>query len=846
MKNTNIKLRTLFTVLSILAILSFIVGGYLYYSALTKFSIERAHNKVSEQLQIIGNDIDSYLTWSLLSVKSLAGLKEIKKSVLSGDANNLDETNTILDRFRDDFEVSVCYLMNRSGKTIASSNRSDANTFVGKNYGFRPYFKQSMQGIPTVYLALGVTSKKRGIYYSHPIYGENKQTPLGVAVIKALIGLIEKNLITSGSGIVLLIDPHGVVFFSSRIDWLYQILWKPSPKLTSDIAKTKQFGRGPWNWTGMKLIDEDNAVNDLGNKYRVHRQKLANYPGWQLVSLNSDIEVMEKITEPLRKSVGFGIAILCVIFGLIVCFLFIKANISILQRNRIEEELKESEKRFKALHNASFGGISIHDKGIILDCNQGLSDMTGFSIEELIGMDGLQLIALEWRDLVREKIQSGFEWPYDIKGLRKDNTKYYARIQAKNIPYHGRIVRITEFRDITESKLAEKEKIKAQKIAGEQKKLALVGQVAGKMAHDFNNILGVIMGNTELSLMDCKEEETKRTLELIFEQTIRGKNLTKNLVAFAKDQEPKQEFFRVSEKIELVVNLMKKDLDGIEFIKEDKSGVPDLLADPGMIEHALVNLIQNSIHATSMSEHPQIKIKTYCLNDKICFEIEDNGCGISEENLENIYEPSFTLKGTKDITGSYGRAIKGTGYGMTNVKKYIEQHKGNISVKSEFGSSTKFTIRLPVIKKELTNEEKIEIQKGKICFDKSILLVEDEPAISGVQYRILSQEPCNHKVDIANDGQVAMDLFKRNKYDLISLDYILPGKINGMDVYNHLRETNKKIPILFISGNIEFLESIKELKQKDANIDHLSKPCQNKDYVNGINKLLERTLSAQE
>jgi two-component system, cell cycle sensor histidine kinase and response regulator CckA len=88
-----------------------------------------------------------------------------------------------------------------------------------------------------------------------------------------------------------------------------------------------------------------------------------------------------------------------------------------------------------------------------------------------------------------------------------------------------------------------------------------------------------------------------------------------------------------------------------------------------------------------------------------------------------------------------------------------------------------------------------------------------------------------------------MDLFKRNEYDLISLDYILPGKINGMDVYDHIRETNKTIPILFISGNIEFLESIKDLKQKDDNIDHLSKPCQNKDYVNGINKLLEKTLA---
>ncbi len=78
------------------------------------------------------------------------------------------------------------------------------------------------------------------------------------------------------------------------------------------------------------------------------------------------------------------------------------------------------------------------------------------------------------------------------------------------------------------------------------------------------------------------------------------------------------------------------------------------------------------------------------------------------------------------------------------------------------------------------------------------------------------------------------------------MDYILPGDINGMNVYNHIRETNKTIPILLISGNIDFLESIKALKQKDANVDHLSKPCQNKDYVSSINKLIERALKVQE
>ncbi|MCK5311040.1 MAG: response regulator, partial [Desulfobacteraceae bacterium] len=364
------------------------------------------------------------------------------------------------------------------------------------------------------------------------------------------------------------------------------------------------------------------------------------------------------------------------------------------------------------------------------------------------------------------------------------------------------------------------------------------------------NILGVIMGNTELSLMDCNDPEIRKTLQLIFDQTIQGKSLTQNLVAFAKDQEIKQEFFDINKKINLVLELLKKDFKNIKLIKDFKAGLPSLLADSGMIEHAIVNLLQNSIHALDMVEHPRITIRTYCIDDSwvdenyidenICIEIEDNGCGIPKEHLDNIYLPSFTLKGSKDITGSYNKSIRGTGYGMSNIKKYVEQHKGTISVESEFGIGAKFLISLPVIKKELTNKEKAEIHISKAQIKKNILLVEDEPAIANIQYRILTHEPCKHRVDIANDGQAAIELVKKNTYDFVSLDYVLPGNINGMDIYNYIRETNKTIPILFISGNIEFLESIKELKQKDPNIDHLSKPCQNKEYLSSINELLAR------
>ena len=130
-------------------------------------------------------------------------------------------------------------------------------------------------------------------------------------------------------------------------------------------------------------------------------------------------------------------------------------HVDITDQKENEKALKESEARFKALHNASFGGITIHDKGLILDCNQGLSEITGYSLEELIGMNGLLLIAEETRDMVLNNILVGYEKPYEAMGVRKDGSKYPLRLEARNIPYKGKQVRVVEFRDITEQKSAE-------------------------------------------------------------------------------------------------------------------------------------------------------------------------------------------------------------------------------------------------------------------------------------------------------------------------------------------------------------------------------------------------------
>ncbi|MCG8638337.1 MAG: response regulator [Desulfobacterales bacterium] len=389
----------------------------------------------------------------------------------------------------------------------------------------------------------------------------------------------------------------------------------------------------------------------------------------------------------------------------------------------------------------------------------------------------------------------------------------------------------------------EEEKLLAQKMADEHEKLALVGQVAGKMAHDFNNILSIIMGNLELVLADPYDPDVVETLEMLLEQSHRGKNLTRNLVAFAKDNEPKQAFFSIIEKIDLVLTLMKKDLENIRVIREDEKGIPELLADPGMMEHALVNMIQNAAHALSKSEKPSISIRTYCRQDEICFEIEDNGCGIPERYIQKIFEPSFTMKGSKDKTHSYEKEIKGTGYGMSNVKKYVEQHKGRVEVWSRFDQGSRFTVFMPVIKKELTSREKAELaREPRLQTGKKILVVEDEPAVAKIQNRILSNDPCRHQVDLAFTGREAMKLFNTNGYDFVVLDYILPENVNGMEVYKEIRQTDPAVPVLFISGNIEFLESIMELKQNDPFLGHLSKPFRNKEYIWTVNRLFEKRM----
>jgi diguanylate cyclase (GGDEF)-like protein/PAS domain S-box-containing protein len=171
--------------------------------------------------------------------------------------------------------------------------------------------------------------------------------------------------------------------------------------------------------------------------------------------------------------------------------------IDIEKREFTEKELRESESRFRGLHQASFGGIAIHDQGRIIDGNQALSAMAGYAPRELIGMDGFKLIAPAWRKLVRSNISQGYEQPYDIEGIRKDGSFYPLEIQGKTIPYKGRKVRVSELRDISSRKKMEAELTRAldeHKIIIETSQVGIMVLKGSRILYKGNQRLADILG----------------------------------------------------------------------------------------------------------------------------------------------------------------------------------------------------------------------------------------------------------------------------------------------------------------------------------------------------------------
>lgn len=360
---------------------------------------------------------------------------------------------------------------------------------------------------------------------------------------------------------------------------------------------------------------------------------------------------------------------------------------------RYEKTLEESEDRFKRLQEASFGGICIHDNGIILDSNQGLSNITGYSREELIGMNGLlKLVAAEYMEIVLSHIESGYDQPYDIEGIRKDGTRCFLEVQGKNIPYMGRTVRVTEFRDITSRKKVE------QQILQEKTRLSSIAQNLTRkndqleeftqiVSHNLRSPVGNI--STLLNLHDhTASEEDKNEIVDLLQQTSTSllttmQELNEVLKIKQNDNIEKNEL-NFSEVFERVLTMFHAKITETEaVVTADFSDVPTIHYANIYLESIFLNLLSNALKYRSVAVAPMIHFKTSIENESVILKVSDNGVGI---NLEKYGHQVFKMKKT------FHKHPDSRGIGLFMIKNQIESMGGEISISSRVNEGTTFTI----------------------------------------------------------------------------------------------------------------------------------------------------------
>jgi len=385
-KIKDIKLRLILLVLSLLTFLSASTGGYFYYSSLKKSAFQEVERQAATHAEMIKKNLSSFLSENIKPSKTLAGMDEFIAALTKPNDNSIAKANAMLDHFNASLKTDVCYLMDTNGNTIASSNRKDPDSFVGDNFSFRPYFQKAIQGTPATYLALGVTSDKRGVYYSHPVNKKGQKHPMGVVVIKASIGRVEKELPPFTDEIVLVVNPDGIIFISNYKEWLFHSLWKLSTEKESRISVSLQFGKGPWKWIGLEMKG-DKYVRDLpGNQYLMQRLPLDNYPGWTVVYLRNLKAVSKIVSGPLIKITGPIVLTLCVLVGFAVFLLYRKASHEIVQRKLFESALRESEKRYRSIyHNTPAMLHSVDAKGRLISVSDNWLEVMGYERQEVIG-----------------------------------------------------------------------------------------------------------------------------------------------------------------------------------------------------------------------------------------------------------------------------------------------------------------------------------------------------------------------------------------------------------------------------------------------------------------------------
>ena len=474
----------------------------------------------------------------------------------------------------------------------------------------------------------------------------------------------------------------------------------------------------------------------------------------------------------------------------------------ITSRKLAADVIKQSEEKFaKAFENAPLiMTISKIEDGTFLEVNNRFCELSGFSRDETIGQTALEVgwITPEDRQRVlNELAQKGQITGLDLSFWKKNKERILVSYFGEVVPINGKHYLLSISLDITAHRLMEEQLLQAQKLES-------VGRLAGGVAHDFNNMLTVIMGHAQLGMMKLDNEHPAfADFTEISKSAERSADLTRQLLAFARKQTANPIVINLNEAVTATLNMLQRLIgEDISLTWKPSAHLWPVKVDPSQIDQILANLCVNARDAISGTGRITIETANcstnvhYYVNSEgvepaeyAILTVSDDGIGMEKATLSHIFEPFFT---TKEMG-------KGTGLGLATVFGIVKQNNGYIDVVSEPGEGTTFTVYLPRYAGKAEKALKGGSAESSAIGNETVLLVEDEPAILNMAKLIITK--LGYHVLAANSPGEAMHIARSHvgEIHLLMTDVVMP-EMNGKDLARNMLSLYPDIKRLFMSG----------------------------------------------
>jgi PAS domain S-box-containing protein len=500
-----------------------------------------------------------------------------------------------------------------------------------------------------------------------------------------------------------------------------------------------------------------------------------------------------------------------------------------------------------AVDSSPSGLLVVDAEGRIVLANREAERLFGYSRRELVG-ESVDVLLPERRVRAHARLRSAFVRSpsarpmgagRDLTGRRKDGTEVPVEVGLNPLATEEGTFVLTSVVDITARKTADNERMALQEELRRAHRLEVMGTLASGMAHDFNNVLGAIMGYGEIALMETKESSVQGDLHALLAAVERGREVVQRILGFSRGSKRALRPTSLGASVQEAVHLLHATIPAtVDLRLSLHPQTPNVLADPSAVHQILLNLATNATRAMPDGGALEFVLEPFYLQGHAARKrpglregpyarllVRDDGMGITSEVQQRVFEPFFTTQ----EPGS------GNGLGLAMVSRLMAEHGGDVRLESEPGRGTTVECLFPAVQDRAEQEEEVAVATAPRGGGQRVLYVDDEPDLVKVGRRRL--EWMGYSVVAETDPKRALKTFRRtpDDFDVVVTDFAMPG-INGLSLADRLRELRPGLPIVVLTGYLDAL-SPEHFKAAGVSV-VLNKPVTMSELARTVHELL--------